>query len=296
MAFTLYDAQRLTNNVIEQGIIENIIVESRVLEMLPFEELNGVALIYNQEATLGGSSFYAVGDTWNEQALTVTQKQASLSILGGDVDVDSFLQQTFRRPNDIKAEAIAKKAKAVAYAFNNAFFNGNTFDDPRSFNGLSQLCTSAQTISLGTNGATPTLDNFDVLLDLVKPGKPDAIMMSKRTRRGLKKLRRQANTILEVDVDRFGRQVEFYDGIPIIVDENILDNLHVGTATTCSTVYAVQFGYQRGLMGLTNGGIQYNEIGELEQKDATRTRIKWYCGLINHRDLALAQMVGVLPN
>lgn len=296
MAFTLYDAQKLTNNVVEQGIIENIIVESRVLEMLPFEELNGVALIYNQEATLSGSSWYAVGDTWSEQALTVTQKQANLSILGGDVDVDSFLEQTFRNPNDIRAEAVAKKAKALAYGFNSAFFNGNTFIDPKTFNGVSQLCTSAQTISLGANGAAPTLDNFDALLDLVKPGKPDALMMSKRTRRGLKKLRRQTNSVLEVDVDMFGRQVEFYDGIPIIVDENISDATTVGSATNCSTVYAVQFGYQRGLMGLTNGGIQYSEIGELEQKDATRMRIKWYCGLINYRDQALAQMVGVLPN
>lgn len=296
MPFTLNDAQKMTNNVIEQGIIENIIVESRVLEMLPFEELNGVALIYNQEATISGSQFYGVGDIWQEQSVTVTQKQANLTILGGDVDVDSFLQQTFRRPNDIKAEAIAKKAKAIAYGFNYAFFNGNAAVDPRNFNGLSQLCTSAQTISLGANGAAPTLDNFDMLIDLVKPGKPDAILMSKRTRRGLKKLRRAANTVLEVDVDAFGRQVEFYDGIPIIVDDNILDNNTVGTATNCSTIYAVQLGYQRGLMGLTNGGIQYSEIGELEQKDATRTRIKWYCGLLNYRDLALAQMVGVLPN
>jgi hypothetical protein len=286
----------LTNNVIEQGIIENIIVESRVLELLPFEELNGVAMVYNQEASLSGSNWYAVGDTWQEQAVTVTQKQANLSILGGDVDVDSFLQQTYRRPNDIKAEAIAKKAKAVAYAFNNAFFNGNTLAEPRMFNGLGQLCTSAQTLSLGANGGVPTLDNFDALLDLVKPGKPDALMMSRRTRRGLKKLRRQTNAVLEVGVDMFGRQVEFYDGIPVIVDDNIQDNNVVGTATTCSTVYAAQFGYQRGLMGLTNGGIQYSDIGELEQKDATRMRIKWYCGLINHRDLALAQMVGVLAN
>jgi hypothetical protein len=296
MPFTLYDAQKMTNNVIEQGIIENIILESRVLEMLPFEELNGVALVYNQEATLSGANFYAVGDTWNEQAVTVTQKQTNLTILGGDIDVDSFLQQTYRRPNDLRAEAIAKKAKAVAYSFNSAFFNGNAFVDPKSFNGLSQLVTSGQTISLGPNGAAPTLENFDALIDLVKPGKPDALLMSKRTRRGLKKLRRQTNAVLEVDMDMFGRQVEFYDGIPIIVDDNILDNNTIGTATTCSTVYAVQFGYQRGVMGLTNGGIQYNEIGELETKDAMRMRIKWYCGLLNYRDLALAEMVGVLAN
>jgi hypothetical protein len=29
-------------------------------------------------------------------------------------------------------------------------------------------------------------------------------------------------------------------------------------------------------MGLEHGGIQIEEVGELETKDATRWRIKWY--------------------
>ena len=32
-------------------------------------------------------------------------------------------------------------------------------------------------------------------------------------------------------------------------------------------------------MGLEHGGIDIEEIGELETKDATRWRIKWYAGL-----------------
>ena len=31
-------------------------------------------------------------------------------------------------------------------------------------------------------------------------------------------------------------------------------------------------------MGLEHGGIDIEEIGELETKDATRWRIKWYAG------------------
>ena len=36
------------------------------------------------------------------------------------------------------------------------------------------------------------------------------------------------------------------------------------------------FGQGVGVMGLENGGIDIEEIGELETKDATRWRIKWY--------------------
>ncbi len=88
MALLLTDAQKLTNNQFVQGIVETIIAESQVLQYLPFMELNGNSLVYNQEATLSGSSWYAPADTWTEQAVTVTQKTAVLKILGGDVDVD----------------------------------------------------------------------------------------------------------------------------------------------------------------------------------------------------------------
>ncbi len=295
MALTLLDAQRLTNNVMVQGIIEALITESAVLRYLPFMELNGQALLYNQEATLSGAAWNTVGGAWTEQAVTVTQKSAGLTILGGDVDVDNFLNQSFRNPNELRAEAVVKKAKAVAYSFNQAFFYGTGSGGQPT--GLSGLVASGQTRSLGVNGAAPTLDDFDALIDLVKPGKPDVIFMSKRTRRGMKKLRRASgNGFFETDLDQWGRRVEFYDGIPVEVDDNIPDILTVGTSTNCSQVFVAQFGYQRGIMGLTNDFIQADEIGPLETKDAFRTRIKWYVGLLNFRDVALATMTGLLPN
>lgn len=296
MALLLSDAQKLTNDVILQGIYENIVTESAVLQMLPFEEVNGTAIIYNQEASLGGSSWYAVGDTWTEGALSVTQKAATLKILGGDVDVDSFLQTTYKNPNDLRAMAIASKSKSVAYSFNDAFFNGNSATNAKQFDGVGRLVTSGQTRSLGTNGAAPTLDDYDALIDMVKPGKPDALFMSRRTRRGLKKLRRGQVAVIEQAVNEFGQRIDTYDGIPVIVDDNLSDALTQGSATNASVVYAVQFGVGRGLVGLTNGWVQYTDIGELETKDAMRMRVRWYCGLMNSRDLAVAAMTGVLPN
>ncbi|HLT19555.1 MAG TPA: phage major capsid protein, partial [Thermomicrobiales bacterium] len=60
----------------------------------------------------------------------------------------------------------------------------------------------------------------------------------------------------------------------------------------CSSIYAARFGRQ-GLMGLQNGGIQVERVGELETKDATRTRIKWYCGLALMGTLGLARLSGI---
>jgi HK97 family phage major capsid protein len=294
MALLLADAGRLTNNQFVAGLIETIITESQVLQLLPFLEVNGASLVYNQEASTGSAAWYAVADTWTEQAVTVTQKTASLKILGGDVDVDNFLEQTYRLPNDMRAIAVAEKAKAVAYSFNDAFFNGTGASNQPT--GIFGLVTGGQTLDLGTNGATPTLANYDNLIDLVKPGKPDVIFMSKRSRRTLTALARASSSSgqIEYDWNKFGQKVLYYDGIPVIVDDNISDAMTKGSSSVASKVAAVKFGFNEGVMGLMNGMIQAVDVGNLETKDAWRTRLKWYTGLCNFRDLSLAVMTGVL--
>ena len=146
---------------------------------------------------------------------------------------------------------------------------------------------------MGTNGGALTLDKMDELIDLIKPGRPDALCMAKRTRRKLSSLRRTSGNLLETDVDMFGRRALFYDGLPILVDDFIPTNEVQGSSgAVCSSIYAVKFGRQ-GVMGLENGGIQVERVGELETKDATRTRVKWYTGLALFGTLGLARLSGI---
>jgi hypothetical protein len=136
----------------------------------------------------------------------------------------------------------------------------------------------------------------DQLIDLVMPGKPDALFMSRRTRRKLKSLRRASGTVLETDINQFGQRIESYDGIPVIVDDFISDTQTQGTSgAVCSSIYAVKFGQGLGVMGLEHGGIQVEQVGELETKDATRWRIKWYTGLAVFSMLGVARIKGILP-
>lgn len=293
MALTLSEAAKLTQDMLLRGVVETIVEESAVLRHLPFMTVVGNELAYNQEATLGSASFYAVGQSWTESTPTFVRKTAKLAILGGDADVDNFLFRTYADPNDLEAVVVAAKAKAVAQSFNNAFFNGDTAVDANSFDGLKKLMPAGQTITMGANGGVLTLEKLDELIDLVKPGRPHVLFMSKRSRRKLSQLRRASGNLLETDLDQFGRRVLFYDGIPIEVDDNIPDNETEGTSSDCSSIYAVQFGFGTGLMGLDNGGIQVERVGTLETKDARRTRIKWYCGLALFRDIAVARLKGV---
>jgi hypothetical protein len=293
MAMTKVEAAKLTQDMLLRGVIETVITESMILELLPFMEVIGTALTYNREATLPSASFYDPGDTWTEATPTFTQVTASLKILGGDADVDNFIQQTYADPNDIEAEAIASRAKSVAYGYNAAFITGDSAVNAKSFDGIAKATPAGQTVWVGTNGGPLTLDLMDQVIDLVKPGRPDALLMSKRSRRKLSALRRSSGNLLETDRTDFGRRALFYDGIPILVDENQPDNEVRGTSgAVCSSIYPIKFGTE-GVMGIENGGISIEEIGELETKDATRHRIKWYAGLAVFSELAVARLGGI---
>jgi hypothetical protein len=63
----------------------------------------------------------------------------------------------------------------------------------------------------------------------------------------------------------------------------------------CSSVYAVKFGQGVGVLGLEHGGVQIEKVGELETKDATRWRLKWYAGLSVFSQLGVARVKGILP-
>jgi HK97 family phage major capsid protein len=294
---TKAEAAKLTNDLLLRGVIETVVKESQVLALLPFMEVTGTAVTYNREATMPAASFFDVGDTWVEGTPTFTQVQATLKILGGDADVDNFLQATYADPNDIEAEVIRNRAKAVAQKWSDTFFNGDTSVDAKSFDGLTKVLNgTGQEFAAGTNGAQLTLDMMDQVIDLIMPGKPDAIFCSRRSRRKLSNLRRASGNLLETGVDAFGRRAVFYDGIPLLADDFISDTQSQGTSgAVCSSIYAVKFGQGDGVMGLEHGGIQIDPIGELETKDATRWRIKWYAGVAFFSMLGVARVKGILP-
>ncbi|MGJ2648806.1 major capsid protein, partial [Salmonella enterica subsp. enterica serovar Paratyphi A] len=85
------EAEKLSNNELEQGVIETIIDRDDLFAVLPFMKINSKAYLYNREATLSEAILIDVNDTITEGAATSTEHVAKLRILAGDVDVDIFL-------------------------------------------------------------------------------------------------------------------------------------------------------------------------------------------------------------
>ncbi len=296
MALTLTEASKLSNNVVLQGVVETIVKESPVLQVLPFIDITGNALVYNQENSLATAGFFAVGDTWVESTPTFTQLSAVLAILGGAADIDNYLRQTRSNVQDIEAVVLELKAKAVRQTWESTFVTGT--GSANTFAGLDSVIAGApasQSVTAATNGAPLTLALLDQLVDTVKPGKPDMLLMSRRSRRQLTQLVRAAGAFLEGDINSFGMWQERYNGIPVGVSDYISETQAQGTSNVATTIYALQFGEGRlcGLQG--GGGLQVDRIGELETKDAIRWRVKWYTSLAMFGTLCAGRLIGVTP-
>lgn len=293
MALTLAEAAKLSNDVLLQGIIDSVIYDSPMLGILPFAEIVGNGLTYNRVNAYPTVAFYDVGDAWAEGAPTFTQVTATLKICGGDADVDNYIKKTRSNIQDVEAAVIALKARAIADKFSDTFVNGDVTVDTKSFNGIDKLCAAGQAVAMGTDGGTLTLDKLDQMIDKVKPGKPDLLMMSKRTRRKMRALARATGNNLQIGQGKLGEQVEWYGDMPIYVNDWISDAKTVGTSNDCSTIYALKLG-EGFLCGLSAPGLmEVERIGSLETKDATRTRIKWYVSLALFCELSMARLTGV---
>ena len=304
MALTLTEAEKLSNDVLLQGVIETIIKDSPILQQLPFIQVVGNGLTYNKENALPSAEFYSVGDTWVESTPTFTQVTAALKIMGGDADVDNYLKTTRSNIQDLETAVIEEKSKAVRHEFEEQFVYGDSSADAKKFNGIRKLIdtesASDQIIACGATGATLTLTMVDKLIDAIRGGKPDLLLMSRRSRRKLQALARAAGNNLEVEEGKLGQFVQLYNGIPVGISDWILDTHTVAgsvetltTGAANSTIYALRFG-EGALCGLTSPEmLQVERIGSLETKDATRTRIKWYVSLALFSAIAAAALIGI---
>ena len=305
MGTTLTQYAKLSNDILKQGVIETIIKESPLMALLPWVEINGNALTYNRELTLPNAEWHAVNDDWTTSpAVTFTQKTATLAILGQNADVDNYFRQTRSNINDIETAIIELTAKSIKNELEDKLLYGNNTADPNQFDGLiAQIATgtaSDQVIAAGASGGTAiTLEMIDQLIDAVKGGKPDLLLMSRRSRRKISALARAAGNNLEHDNAQFGFRVEYYGGIPIQVSDFIRDTHTVSgsvetvlSGAASSTIYAISLG-EDGVCGLTGpGGMQIIKMGDMETKDATRTRIKMYASLALFSNVKAAALIG----
>ncbi|PEL24312.1 major capsid protein [Bacillus toyonensis] len=291
MALTLIEAQKLSTDVLQAGVIETIAQESAVLQRLPFMEIVGNSYAYNLEDKLPEVAFRGVNEAYTASEATFVQRSEKLVILGGDIELDRFLIQTLSNVNDQVAVQIMEKAKAMANTFTKNFFKGDVAKDPKGFDGLDKrIAGTAQEITSAAADNAAILDELNVLLDTVKGG-ADVLYMNRQSRRKLLSVMQASQHYIENGQDAFGRQVSMYGGVPIMV----IDDLILPTDGTAHTtdVYAVKFGAHTHVTGLQNGGISVRKLGETSAKAVEVTRIEWFVAMAMFNPYSAARLKGL---
>lgn len=392
MALLREIAERLSNDVLLQGVIEEIITEDDLFALLDFAQVDGKSLHYNRELTLPTADFLAPNDTVNESAGKVEEVVSLLRAIIGDVDVDSFLNETMSDTNNQAAIQTAMKIKTVGRKFRDALINGNaltcavntltgnptgfitsvkdisdanqkgtgtialdvsantliytapgdaagtavtysadgdytlysaqpskyitvTLDtseegvsnatisvpivESKEFTGLKRLVVPNQIITAGANGAALAWSDLDALTDLVKAGPVSFYLMNERTIRSYRALLRAAggvdSAMLQLPNFGNGKPVLTLNGAPVLKNNYISVTETQGNSSTCTSVYAVHMGPSglQGLYGGANAGMRVEDVGIVQNKDARRTRVKWYCGAALYSTLSVARLKGV---
>lgn len=316
MAITLVEAAKLSNTPLQKGVIETFVLESSILDRIPFLPIEGNAYAYNAEGTLPGVEFRAVNGKYNESTGTVVQRTETLVILGGDADVDRFIAKTRGNLNDQRAVQTSMKVKAAAYKFQDSFFNGDVAVDPLGFDGLKKRLIGAQVLDAGVNGlpvfnGTPAaakafFNKLDLLVAQVPglTGENGAFYANRTIHALIKAAGREIGGVEMVREDMTGKRVLQWNGIPVLDPGETPAGVAVlpqtetqGTATDATSIYAVKFGQDEGdkaVTGLTNGGVDVYDLGELQEKPAYRTRIEFYTGLATFGGKAAARLRGVV--
>lgn len=301
MALTLVEAAKQASDPLQSAVIEMYARSSQLLSVIPFDSIQGNALKYNREETLPGVGFRGVNESYTESTGVLNPQTETLTIAGGDLDVDKFILDTMGMGQRSVQEMM--KVKALALSWQKKFIKGDSTSDPREFDGLQARLTGDQIVEAGSTdgGDALSLAKLDEAIDLCE--NPTHILMNKIMRRRLTTAARTYTIggFINYDVDAFGRKITTYNDLPIVIvdydndGDQILPFTEVGsggtTATACS-LYVVSLGPGK-LAGIQNGGIDVRDLGELQTKPALRTRVEWYSGIAMWHGKAGVRLRGI---
>lgn len=284
MALTLIEANKLNpGNIIQDTIVEIYSGSSDVMRVLPFKDIQGRTYGYNTEQSLPGIGFRGVNEAYTPSTGVLNPRVETLTIAGGDLDVDKFIIQTGSEQDRSVQEEM--KVRALGLAWTQKFLKGDTSSDVREFDGLQTRLVGDQKFQAGTtaNGTPLSLGVLDEAIR--RTYRPTHILMSSKMAIKLGAAARSSTVggYVTFGVPELGKIPMFYQGLPIItVDRDgteteilpFTEACTSGTATGTS-VYILSLG-ETGICGLQNGMIDVRDLGELQTAPVYRTRVEWY--------------------
>ena len=298
---SLAQSARMTNDVLQAGVIEVLATESKLLQLLPFMNVQGSGYTYNIEKNLGNAQFRKVNGGYNYGAIETIPVTERIVILGDEAIVDTYQIAVESDVNNLMAIEVALRTKAIAHKFEKCFISGGTAAGSgvpsesvaNEFVGILTRYTETAPANIPSNALplytaqviTKTDDlisDLDTLLDMVAGG-ADALIMNKKTRR---QLTAKGRAFCEYRQGEFGTQFLQYGGVDVVdLDGELLAD---------DIIIAAKFGAKEAVCGLQNGGVRVTALGEMESQPQLKTRIEWFVGLavFNPKAVAVRKVAG----
>jgi hypothetical protein len=310
VALTLADHAVQHDNLFAQGVVKIFEEENPILRYIPMVPIDGDAHKYRVEETMPGVQWRRVNENYLESTGVIGARVEPLYILGGETFMDNFLLRTQGRGRgtfDHRRTQWEMKSRALSREYSRSFFEGDDLVDPDEMPGLRRRLSGSQVLLAGTNGASLTVAMIDELIDTVVSGDIH-LFMHKTARRKFTSLLLSGGAaasynVTYSDIDKMGKQVMVYNGVPIHVIEDrgnansILGyDETAGTSTITSSIYAVNFGEQEvyGIFAGDGPPVEVRNLGEDQDSPGEKGRIEFFTGLVVKHPRAAARLRGVL--
>jgi len=281
MAMTLIEQAKTEQNTLLRGVIKKFAASAAILELMPFQTIEGNSLEYNTEERLPGIAFRGINEAFDESVGVINPAVETLKTMGGDADSDLFFKRT-QKNQDRRAITTKMKVRAAALYFQKIFIDGNKTTTPKEIDGMNQRLAGDQKVSAGTNGAALSSNFVHQVIHAVED--PSAILMGKKMLRQFQNLF-ESSTVMSVGQDAFGRMIRYFNDLPIrIIDKDNTNSVILdfdetqGSSDVTASFYVVSFGDTK-VQGIQSGPIIARDLGEVDDKPVERTRIEWDIGM-----------------
>lgn len=297
----LAEAQKLTQETLVPGIIEENLRRGGLLSLLPLQQVPGKSIKWNREATERSGRRANRGSTltWTDN-ITYDVEERELKTIYDQTPLDNFVQQVYSTINNYEAITLLGMRKGMIKTIEDAIIYDDEDFNSDQFRGLHSWAQDAaasgplptdSSLSIDEGEGALAISNLRVLEDSMKRGIDFWLMPPEIVRRisafyqeGFENSG-STNTLNKMGSLIFGQseigmRVPFFNGVPIITTDYLVAeqaNTGVGSdarakntsGTNMFSIFAIKMGQvAENAPGLTLGfGGSENALGEMMKFD-----------------------------
>lgn len=300
------------------GVADVLRESSKIMDVLPFANAGSLSIQVMREAGLPDISWRRAGNAHGSSKGRVDLVQETAFSFGNSIDVDKVYVKNGNTLYDARALWTKQTTRAMAFAFNDKFINGNPTVTPDAISGINyriQNDHSANKIAGGGLDISPDaaalaantqtfFDKLDELIYDMPEGGSKYLVCNKTLLMRFWSLARQAG-VLSTTKDQLGRELYQYKEATFIdagykADQSTLiignvENVNGATLTggASTSIYGLTVG-QEFLTGWQEYALEVTDAGLLEDQVTYRTVVDWVVGLAVTHPRSLFQLHGII--